>query len=114
MNITYWSVRLASRRGGDGVFVVTLATYKFHFSRVHDNIVQDLRNDKYITQVYSDLHIILTDMYVCIYVCTVHSTLMPKLVTYVRPVVYQSQGGDNGREINVPPSIKYTFGCSVE
>ena len=44
MDILYWSVQASSRRGGDGIKVVDvgiviLASYMFHFIRVHDNLV---------------------------------------------------------------------------
>ena len=42
-DITHWSVRSSSKRGGDGVKMVDveviLASYKFNFIRVHDNLV---------------------------------------------------------------------------
>ena len=42
MDIIYWSARSSSRRGVDGVKgvdggIVILASYKFHFIRVHHN-----------------------------------------------------------------------------
>ncbi len=44
VDITYWSLRCSpSRRGGDGVKrvgrIVILASYRFHFIRVQDNLV---------------------------------------------------------------------------
>ena len=44
MEITFWSVRSSSTRGGYGVKVevgeiIILASYKFHFIRVHNKLV---------------------------------------------------------------------------
>ena len=45
MDITYQSVRLSYRRGGngekrlDGVERYIIASYKIHFIRIHDNLV---------------------------------------------------------------------------
>ena len=51
MDITYWSVRLSHRMGRDwgkeGEWgIVILASYKFQFIRVHDNLVKDPSNDE--------------------------------------------------------------------
>ena len=40
----YWSVHLSCSWGGDGIkgvvgVIVIFASYKFHFIRVHDNLV---------------------------------------------------------------------------
>ena len=43
MELIYWSIRLSSRREGNGVsvwIIVILASYKFHLIRVHENLVQ--------------------------------------------------------------------------
>ncbi len=55
MDINYWSVRLSSRRGRDGVKkgdwaerVVILASKKFHIIRVNNNLVKDPSNSKSI------------------------------------------------------------------
>ena len=39
--VIYWSFRLSSRRGGDGVkgIIVILARYEFHFIRELENLV---------------------------------------------------------------------------
>ena len=45
MKIFYWSVLISSRIGGDWLkgdglgFIVVLGSYKFHFIKVHDNLV---------------------------------------------------------------------------
>ena len=52
-NIPYWLVRSSSRRGGvvergwSGE-IVTLASYKFYFLRVHDNRVKNPSDNKSI------------------------------------------------------------------
>ena len=52
-NIPYWLVRSSSRRGGvvergwSGE-IVTLASYKFYFLRVHDNLVKNPSDNKSI------------------------------------------------------------------
>ena len=53
MNTTFWSVRSSSKMGGNwvkgvNVGIVNLESYKFHFIRVHDNLVQDPSNDESI------------------------------------------------------------------
>ena len=53
MELISFSVRSSSRREGDGVkewmgLIVISASYKFHFIRVHDNLVYDPSNYKFI------------------------------------------------------------------
>ena len=50
MDITYWSVRLSHRMGrnwgkGGEWDIVILASYKFQFFRVHDNLKSDPNNN---------------------------------------------------------------------
>ena len=45
MEIIYWTVCLSSRRE------VVLASYKFYFIRVHDNLEQDPSNNKSIVVI---------------------------------------------------------------
>ena len=60
MDIIYWSVRLSSRRWGDGVFGVDRwslysPSYKFHFIRVYNH----LSNNKSIKQSYNPIIVCL-------------------------------------------------------
>ena len=53
MDINLWSVILYSSRGGDGVMewmmeIDILASYKFHFFRVHNDLVKDPSGNKSI------------------------------------------------------------------
>ena len=43
-DLIYWSVRSSSRRGGDGIkgVIIILASCKYHFIKVHENLVQHL------------------------------------------------------------------------
>ena len=58
MKITYWSVRTSSRRGGDGVKwvkgagIVFLASYNFHFTKVHDDLVYDPSTNNKIYKLF--------------------------------------------------------------
>ena len=50
MELIHWSVRLTSRRGEDGVkgmdgCIVILASCKYHFIRLHENMVQHPSNN---------------------------------------------------------------------
>ena len=55
MDVTHWPVRLSSGMGcGKGVYggIVILASYKFRFISVHDNLVYDPSNIKSIVTAY--------------------------------------------------------------
>ena len=44
INIIYWSVCSYSRRGGDGPLSEGIASRKYYFIRVHENLVQHHSN----------------------------------------------------------------------
>ena len=44
MDFFYWPVYLSRRRGGDGVDSVILASWNYHFIRIHANLVQHPSN----------------------------------------------------------------------